>query len=461
MMYGNHENDVIIAQCTPQGVGAVALLRLSGESVFAVVEKMSLLTNNKTITTTTSHTIHYGWVINHTTQERIDQVLFLVMHAPHTFTGNNTVEITCHNNQFIINAIIQEAISCGARMALNGEFIRQAVLNNKMDILQAESINELIHANNQYHIKKSLAQVAGNLSNVIQSIEQQLLRALAFSEASFEFLDDETVEFKDTIQEILTEILITIEQLQKSFHQDNQIRQGIRIALIGSVNAGKSSFFNLLINQEKAIVTNIAGTTRDALEAGVYHDGLYWTFIDTAGLRLTDDIIESIGIKRSYKEAHAADIILLVLDGSTLLSDQESTIYQNIYNNYESKIVIIKNKSDLPAADNLFLHDKISIAVSTAHQTNISAVKKEIQNKITTLFNTSKSPFLLNQRQYNLLKTVTNNLLTIESHLLKNPDYALISYHLNDTLALLSELTGKSISDACMDEIFRQFCVGK
>ena len=319
-MFHSPLNETIIAQCTPQGTGAIALLRLSGDNTFAIADAISKLPGNKIISALPTHTIHYGWVVDKN-GAHIDQVLFLLMRAPHTFTGDDTVEITCHNNPFIIQNITQAALAAGARLAQEGEFSRRAVSNNKIDIIQAEAINDLIHANTQLTLKQSLSQLEGSFSHWVVSIEKQLIKALALSDASFEFLDEENMEFSTQIKEIIDAVLTTITNLKNTFNQQQQIRNGIRIAIIGSVNAGKSSLFNALLNQERAIVTNIAGTTRDAIEAGLYKNGNYWTLIDTAGLRTTDDIVEQLGISRSHEEAHKADIILLVFDGSQQLSD--------------------------------------------------------------------------------------------------------------------------------------------
>jgi tRNA modification GTPase len=460
MKYDNHNEDTIIAQCSPQGNGAIALLRMSGKNAFLISDTISLLTNNKKLSAQKTHSIHYGWIIDEN-HNHIDQVLFLIMHAPNSFTGDNTVEITCHNNPFIINNIMSQAITSGARIANNGEFSQRAVLNNKIDITQAEAINDLIHANTQLALKQSLSQLQGSLSQWVNTIEKELIKALAFSEASFEFLDEENMEFETHIKDILETNLQKISLLKRTFDKQQYIRQGIRIAIIGSVNAGKSSFFNALLNQERAIVTNIAGTTRDSIEAGVYKNGNYWTLIDTAGLRTTDDIIEQIGITRSYEEAQKADIILLVFDSSQKLSIPEIAIYKKLFETYNKKIIIIKNKSDLPEQKNEIFHQKECISISSTIRTNINSVEIAIQYKIIHLFETIESPFLLNQRHLNALLSLEKRLLHIVGMLQGNISYELISYHLQDTISTLSELTGKTISEAGMDAVFREFCVGK
>jgi tRNA modification GTPase len=450
----------IIAQCTPQGSGAIALLRLSGNNAFTVANAISKLPNNKTIDSQPTHTIHYGWVIDNNGLS-IDQVLFLLMRAPHTFTGDDTVEITCHNNPFIIQNIIQAALTAGARVAQEGEFSRRAVGNNKINIIQAEAINDLIHANTQLALKQSLSQLQGSLTQWVTSIEKQLIKALAFSDASFEFLDEENMEFNIQITGIINTLLATIGNLKSTFNQQQQIRNGIRIAIIGSVNAGKSSLFNALLDQQRSIVTSIAGTTRDAIEAGLYKNNNYWTLIDTAGLRTTNDFIEQMGIIRSHEQAQKADIILLVFDGSQQLTAAETDIYQELINNYNDKLIIVINKTDLPQHNNPLIAHKTVYSSSSHNKKSITAIENAIQEKINLLFTSIGSPFLLNQRHYNNLLSLEQKLTTVFTMLAEKPSYELISYHLNDALAALSELTGKTISEAGMDAVFREFCVGK
>jgi tRNA modification GTPase len=459
MQYGTF-NDAIIAQCTPQGSGAIALLRLSGDNAFQIADTISKLPNNKIISALPTHTIQYGWVVDKN-NAHIDQVLFLLMRAPHTFTGDDTIEITCHNNPFIIQNIIQTTLAAGARLAQEGEFSRRAVNNNKIDIIQAEAINDLIHANTQLALKQSLSQLEGSFSHWITTIEKQLIKALALSDASFEFLDEENMEFNTQIKDIIDSVFTTITNLKNTFNQQQQIRNGIRIAIIGSVNAGKSSLFNALLNQERAIVTNIAGTTRDAIEAGLYKNNNYWTLIDTAGLRTTNDIVEQMGITRSHEEAHKADIILLVFDGSQQLNDAENTVYQNLLNTYADKIIMVINKADLPQQPNSITSNHPTYSACTTNKESINAIESAIQNKISSLFASIGSPFLLNQRHYNNLLSLETKLMSTKSLLGEKTSYELVSYHLQDALTTLSELTGKTISEAGMDAVFREFCVGK
>ncbi|MEX2437821.1 MAG: tRNA uridine-5-carboxymethylaminomethyl(34) synthesis GTPase MnmE, partial [Candidatus Babeliales bacterium] len=411
------------------------------------------------------------------------------------FTGQDTIEITCHNNPFIIESILAQAIAHGARIAHAGEFSQRAFLHGKIDLTQAEAINDLIHANTQQALKQSLAQVEGSLSSWIMHIQQELLKARAYCEASFEFIDEE-IEFSPQINQNIQDVLKTIARLKKTFDQQNQIREGIRITLIGSVNAGKSSLFNALLGKDRSIVTNIAGTTRDVIEAGVYRNGTYWTLVDTAGLRQAHDIVEKEGIKRSFQEAKKTDIIILVYDASRTLSDEEQTIYSELHSKYDHKIITVANKWDLieshphgsihssqqtskithheqvnPFAP-FFLSDcgpivskdqtKNFYPASSHNAQSIQNIELKIEQKITSMLLQADSPFLLNKRQFNILLALEKQLEKIVEMLNSSAiAYELLSYELRSALEHISELTGKSIDEAGMDMIFKQFCVGK
>lgn len=454
------EEETIIAQCTPRGSGAIALLRISGADALHITSKIAQLTSKKNLVAQKSHTIHLGWVTD-SSGKKIDQVLFLLMHGPHSFTGQNTVEITAHNNPFIIDAIIEAAIQAGARLAQEGEFSKRAFLNNKIDLLQAEAINELIHAQTQKSLKASLSQLNGSLSHKIDSFEQELTKALAYCEASFEFIEDENVEFVHEINTIIEKIVQSIAQLKKTFKRQEHIRQGVRITLLGSVNAGKSSLFNALLDSERAIVTNIPGTTRDTIEAGLFNKETYQTLIDTAGLRHTKNIIEKEGIQKSLLEAKKADIILLVIDGSKKQTKQETKIYQKILSDYPQKTLIVQNKNDLGNVDQTWLSSKKIIAISCKHKKNIDLLKNHIDEKIKTLFFAIESPFLLNQRQHGLLLSLEKKLTSIAPMLDENTQYELVSLHLKDALSDLAEFSGKTVDKKMLDKVFSSFCIGK
>ena len=460
-MIATRENQTIIAQCTPSGSGAIALLRVSGDHALSIIAQMSTLASGTAITAARTHTIHYG-SIHDTDHNPIDHVLFLVMHGPKTFTGQDTIEITCHNNVFIIEAILARALECGARLAHNGEFTQRAVLNNKIDLIQAEAINELIHANTQQALKKSLAQLDGSFSHQIDAIEKKLISTLALVHASFEFLDEENMEFGAQITNNIGSICTHIHTLKHNFNQQQQIRQGIRIALIGSVNAGKSSLFNALIGTSRAIVSPIAGTTRDVIEAGLYKQGNYWTLVDTAGLRHAQDVIEQEGIRRSFEQAQLADVIILTCDASRPLMTGEGIVYQQLVDQYQHKIVTVLNKADLPIRMNFSPWTNAGIAVSTTSGQGLSVLQTALEAKINELLQQADAPFLLNKRHYHLLLELEKRLVETVPLLCKEQiPFELVAYNLTEAMSQITQLTGKSISETAMDAVFREFCVGK
>ena len=459
------EDQTIVAQCTPQGNGALALIRLSGNDAVEITHAMAQLPGTKTLTDCNSHTIHYGHVVD-TNNDVIDQVMFLLMRAPKTFTGHDTVEITCHNNPFLIDQIIQQACYHGARPAEGGEFTRRAVSNSKIDITQAEAIHDIITAQSQASLKKSLSNLEGTFSKWLAEIEQYLTKALAWSEASFDFLEDED-GFAQHIKAFIDDIRSKITYAQQAFDSQKQIRDGVRIAIVGSVNAGKSSLFNTLTQHERAIVTDIEGTTRDSIEAGLYRDGIYWTLVDTAGLRQTEDTIEQEGIKRSFDEAEKADVLIIVADGSRQFTDDEASIYHKLITQHTEKSIVAYNKIDAthnqqPIVQLSYEQDVPAYTISTQTHTNVASLEQAINNIIHNRMHHADTPFLINQRQAHVLKALEQKLETVTT-MLDNPDvqYELVSYHLQEALEQLSDLTGKSISEAGMDKVFTEFCVGK
>jgi len=464
------DQETIIALCTPRGHGAIALVRLSGKDAFAIADSFAQLSSRTSITNVASHTIHHGYVVAKTLDEPviIDEVMFLVMDAPKTFTGQPTVEITCHNNPFIIDGIISLAIKHGARSADHGEFTKRAFLSGKIDLVQAEAINDVIHAQTELALRKSMEQLQGSFSQFLAQLEEQLVLLLCSVEASFEFLDEEQrdLAFDTNIKHQLSTIAQDIKKALQHYNNQQQIKQGIRIALCGAVNAGKSTLFNTLLHQQRAIVTDIAGTTRDSIESAIYKNGTFMLFVDTAGLRSTDDIIEQQGIERSYHEAAQADIILLVLDATKELTQTQLDDYQSLIDRYPEKVIIVENKIDQcsPAmleAKNRFTSCAAHVRLSAHTKVGIETLEKVIEEKVQTLFKTLQSPFLLNQRQHSVLAEIDKKIDFIVTEGQHALHYELMAYHLKEALEILAQATGKNITERLLDAVFSTFCVGK
>ncbi len=468
----SNEQDPIVALCTPQGSGAIAIIRLSGSNAIEIADAFAQLSSGQFLKTQASHTIHHGYVIDKqlNPHELVDEVLFLLMKSPKTFTGQNTVEINCHNNPFIINRILQCAIKMGARQAKPGEFTKRAYLNEKIDLLQAEAIRDLIHAPSEEALKASLAQSKGSLSHQIKQLEQEILMLLTLTEASFEFLEEELqdIAFHQTIKDKMISVQKTVRTLKATFNEQQVIRDGIRIAILGHVNAGKSTLFNALANKNRAIVSDIAGTTRDSIEYNIVEDGIFWQLIDTAGLRSTQNTIEQQGIERSFDEAKRADIILLIFDGSKPLTPEELSFYDNFYKNHHKKIIVVNNKSDLPIINNNVLKQQLDILnisnpfmVSAKECSGIDTLKKTIKDKINLFFKQYTSPYLLNQRHIILLTELDNKLKFIADSYLDSLEYELVAYQLRNLLEQIAEMTGKQASEEILNTVFSTFCIGK
>ncbi len=467
-----HEQ-TIVAQCTPRGPGAIAIIRLSGLDAISIADSMAVLSGSKKLFDQKSHTIHFGYVVDAYGQH-IDQVLFLLMKAPNTFTGQDVVEITCHNNRFLIEAIVDRSVACGARLAGPGEFAQRAVENGKIDLVQAEAINDLIHAQTVESLKYSLSQLEGTLSSWIKSVEQSVIEMLAFCEASFEFLDEEGIEFVDDINSKMAAVVEKVDDLLKTYSKQQYIKEGVRIALVGSVNVGKSSLFNCLINKKRSIVTDIAGTTRDIVESGMYKNSGFLTFVDTAGIRVTDDQIEKEGVERSRNEIAQADIVLLVLDGSKELLPEETVQHQDLLQKWGHKIIVVQNKMDLIENDSSFFQpqpfalsghevvvSKGILQVSAKENKNIDKLHDALDQKMNELKGSGQVTCLLNERQYELLSTFLKQLKKIQTMLHHSVDYELLAYHLRESLQFLSEVSGRSVAQAALDQVFKTFCVGK
>lgn len=450
----SRDDEAIIAHSSPRGSGAIALIRMSGSNALTIADNLCTLSNSKKVSEQPSHTVAHGFVVNDQ-GAHVDEVMVTILHAPRTFTGQNTVEISCHNNQLIIDTIIARAAALGARQAEHGEFSRRAVINGKLSLIQAEAVNEIIHATTEAALKQALAQREGSLSKALASIEQMLISTLAWCEASFEFLE-EGGDFADTLREKITTIRARLVLLGAHHSTQAQLRSGFSIALIGSVNAGKSSLFNKLVGHSRAIVTDLPGTTRDSIEASVMRNGTFWTLIDTAGLRVTHDIVEKEGILRSRQAAAKADVVIIALDGSRNLTAEERAAYNELVNEFGQRAVLVATKSDLAQ-----VHHENTIPISSTTGYGIDVLWHALDAQVAKISVAGSSPFLLSNRQIMLIQRLDHDLAEILGMLTRAPAYELISIHLRDAIERLAQLTGKTVSEAAFDAVFREFCVGK
>lgn len=450
-------NENICAISTSLGVGAISIVRTSGPDVVSIVNKIF---KGDDLTRVNTHTINYGFI--HDNGEIIDEVLVMVMRAPKTFTMEDVVEINCHGGIATTNKVLELLISNGCRLAERGEFTRKAYLNGRIDLIEAEGINDLILSDTDANRKFAVSRVMGNLSKKIEDNRNILVGLQARLEVNFDYPEERDAE--DMTHSIVIEELKKIEkslkELLSSAKDGKIVKDGINVAIIGRPNVGKSSILNHLLDEKKAIVTDIAGTTRDIVEGSITIDGIKLNLIDTAGIRETDDIVEKIGVDKSKEEALNADLIILVLNNNEKIS-QEDLELLNINSNV-NKIVFI-NKCDLDKKiDESKLEGNIIVRGNTIDTYGLD----ELKNKIKEMFNLNKINtgdynYLSNARQIALVKNALESIENAMTSAENEVPLEMIAQDISDAYSTLGEIIGSTYKDELLDELFSKFCLGK
>lgn len=450
-------NENICAISTSLGVGAISIVRCSGPDVLEIVNKIF---KGNDLTKVNTHTINYGHIVND--NNIIDEVLVNVMKAPKTFTKEDVVEINCHGGIATTNQVLELLLINGCRMAEPGEFTKKAYLNGRIDLLEAEAINDLIVSETEEARKYAINRMEGNLSKLINKERKILLSLQADLEVQFDYPDevDEPEVTKDKLLSSLNSIKDDLKELVKNSESGSIIKDGISIALVGKPNVGKSSVLNHLLDQNKAIVTNIAGTTRDIVEGSITLDGIKINLIDTAGIRKTDDVVEAIGVEKSLDAINKADLVIQILNNNESNLDEDLEIMNQINN--DNYIVFI-NKCDLDRNINLdLLKDKVLVYGNTIEPDGL----KELKNKIIDLFKIDQ----IKNTNYNFLSSardialVKKSLISIEQAITSVMDevpYEMIASDIEEAYQNLSEIIGDTTDEAVISEMFSKFCVGK
>lgn len=449
-------NDTIVAISTALGVGAISIVRLSGKDAINIVNKCF---EGKDLTKVDSHTIHYGFIKNET--ERIDEVLVSVMRAPKTYTTEDIVEINCHGGIITTKQVLETMINSGARLAEPGEFTKRAFLNGRIDLVESEAIMDLIESKSSEAKKMALSQLYGDLSKLITSFRTRLKNLLSSIEVNIDYPEYYDIEIV-TEEKIAKEIKSMKEELKKLIERSKSssiIKNGIQTVILGRPNVGKSSILNKLLDEEKAIVTNVAGTTRDIVEGQIYIDGILIKFIDTAGIRKTNDIVEKIGVEKSLKAVEDADLIILVLNNNEELTAEDLEILEKTKN--KQRIIVI-NKKDLERNINLPENLENVVETDTNSIEGIDSLKSKIKEmfyleKITTKDYT----YLTNSRQISLITKAYQSILSAEKSLNESLPIDLIAIDLKECFDLLGQVIGISYTDEIIDNLFENFCVGK
>ena len=462
------KNDTIIALATPSGVGAISVIRLSGENAIDIVDAFfKSVKKGKTLKNQKSHTIHLGHIVQKNVL--LDEVLVSVFKNPNSYTGENVVEISCHGSSFIQQEIIQLFLQNGCRMADNGEFTMRAFLNGKMDLSQAEAVADVIASNSAASHQMAIQQMRGGITNELKELRVQLLDFAALIELELDF-SGEDVEFADRtkFKELVTKITFVLKRLIDSFSFGNAMKYGIPVAIIGEPNVGKSTLLNALLNEEKAIVSDIAGTTRDAIEDEMIIGGVAFKFIDTAGIRETEDVIESIGIKKAYEKAENAQLIIFLIDSNKFsyakedfLSEIETT-KQRFPN---KRLLVIANKIDtLSCHDSSILQSEIEnlILLSAKQKTGIDELKAELTSLVNIGALSNNETIVTNSRHFEALNNALTAINSVQQGIDLEISTDLFSIDIRECLRHLGNITGEyDVDKDILGHIFGNFCIGK
>ncbi|PQJ23447.1 tRNA uridine-5-carboxymethylaminomethyl(34) synthesis GTPase MnmE [Tenacibaculum sp. SG-28] len=462
------QNDTIIALATPAGVGAISIIRLSGEksieivaAFFSPVKKGKLLAQQK------SHTLHLGHIVRDNVI--IDQVLVSIFKNPNSYTGENVVEISCHGSSFIQQEILQLFLSNGCRMADNGEFTMRAFLNGKMDLSQAEAVADVIASNSAASHQVAIQQMRGGITNELQELRAQLLDFAALIELELDF-SGEDVEFADRtkFKQLVATISSVLKRLIDSFAFGNAMKNGIPVAIIGEPNVGKSTLLNALLNEEKAIVSDIAGTTRDAIEDEVIMEGVAFRFIDTAGIRKTKDVVENIGIKKAYEKAENAQLIIFLINAEKFAQDPEAFLSEiNVISNRfpHKRVLTIANKIDKISKEKLAeLTSKVSdlILLSAKQKIGIDALKEELMALVNTGALSNNETIVTNSRHFEALTQALESIESVKNGIALDISSDLFAIDIRECLRHLGNITGEyDVDKDILGHIFGNFCIGK
>lgn len=457
------KSDTIAAIATAMTPSGIGIIRISGDDSIEVIDKIyKSKSGKKLLSQCDSHTVHYGFIYDG--DEKIDEVMVLIMRAPNTYTREDTIEIDCHGGVFVMKRILETVIKYGARPAEPGEFTKRAFLNGRIDLSQAESVIDVINSKNEFALKNSLSQLNGAVLDSIKQIREVLLHEIAFIESALD--DPEHISLNSYPQKLLLIVdnqIKSIDKLLKSSDNGRILKEGINTVIVGKPNAGKSSLLNILVGADRAIVTDIAGTTRDVLEEQINLDGITLNLVDTAGIRDTDDIVEKIGVDRAKQYADSADLIIYVIDSSTELDDNDFSIIDILK---DKNAIVLLNKSDLSTITTEDIVkkylDKPVIYISAKDRTGID----ELESKISEMFlhgqvSFNDEVYITNIRHKNSLTEALNSLKLVVESINNDMPEDFYSIDLMNAYEELGLIIGEAVEDDLMQEIFSKFCMGK
>ena len=455
--------DTIAAVATAMTASGIGIVRLSGENSLEIAGKVYRSKNGKKkLENVKSHTIHYGFIYDG--EQLIDEVLVMVMKGPHSYTGENTVEIDCHGGVLAMRKVLEAVIHAGARPAEPGEFTKRAFLNGRIDLSQAEAVIDVINAQNEYALKSSMSQLKGSVMNSIKEIRSNIIYHIAYIESALDDPEHISLDgYGEELADVIKKEKVKMKRLIDSFSEGKMIREGIKTVIVGKPNAGKSSLLNCLVGEEKAIVTDIAGTTRDVLEETIVLQGISLKMMDTAGIRNTEDTVEKIGVERARTYAKDADLILYVVDSSTELDENDEEIMELLK---DKKAIVLLNKSDLePAVTKEVLEQKTEkpvIPISARNEQGVDLLEQKIKDMFfqgELSFN--DEVYITNVRHKKALEDAYQSLTMVENSIAMDMPEDFFSIDLMNCYESLGSIIGESVGEDLVNEIFSKFCTGK
>ncbi|MGN1140598.1 MAG: tRNA uridine-5-carboxymethylaminomethyl(34) synthesis GTPase MnmE [Oliverpabstia sp.] len=455
--------DTIAAVATAMTASGIGIVRLSGENSLEIAGKVYRSKNGKKkLENVKSHTIHYGFIYDG--EQLIDEVLVMIMKGPHSYTGENTVEIDCHGGVLAMRKVLEAVIHAGARPAEPGEFTKRAFLNGRIDLSQAEAVIDVINAQNEYALKSSMSQLKGSVMNSIKEIRSNIIYHIAYIESALDDPEHISLDgYGEELEDVVKKEKVKMKRLIDSFSEGKMIREGIKTVIVGKPNAGKSSLLNCLVGEEKAIVTDIAGTTRDVLEETIVLQGISLKMMDTAGIRNTEDTVEKIGVERARTYAKDADLILYVVDSSTELDENDEEIMELLK---DKKAIVLLNKSDLePAVTKEMLEQKTEkpvIPISARNEQGVDLLEQKIKEMFfqgELSFN--DEVYITNVRHKKALEDAYQSLTMVENSIAMDMPEDFFSIDLMNCYESLGSIIGESVGEDLVNEIFSKFCTGK
>ena len=461
------QNDSIIALATPSGIGAISVIRISGEDAINIVSKKFNSISGRELKNQKTHTIHLGHIIEN--NRIIDEVLVSVFKNPSSYTGENVVEISCHGSSYIQQEIIQLFLKNGCRMADNGEFTMRAFLNGKMDLSQAEAVADVIASNSSASHQLAIQQMRGGITNELKDLRAKLLDFAALIELELDF-SGEDVEFADRtkFKELVATISSVLKKLIDSFSFGNAMKNGIPVAIIGEPNVGKSTLLNSLFNEEKAIVSEIAGTTRDAIEDELIIEGVAFRFIDTAGIRQTNDIVESIGIRKTFEKAENAQLLIFLIDSNKFVGSKSTFLeeIETIKNRFPNKrLLLIANKIDSlleKQRKEITTSVKDILLLSAKEKIGITTLLKELTSLVNRGALSNNETIVTNSRHFEALNNALNAINSVQEGIDLEISTDLFSIDIRECLRHLGNITGEyDVDKDILGHIFSNFCIGK